>query len=76
MGTAAILFNGAEQCEQIIKKPSAEGPIKNLLKIGQADSEKKKFKDYMILYMPRGKEKGPPTPTHTHPGTKFCNKNV
>ena len=31
--------------------PSTEGPKCNLMKTGQAVSEKKKFKDYEILYM-------------------------
>ena len=31
--------------------PSTEGPMWNLVKIGQAVSEKKTFKDYEILYM-------------------------
>ena len=48
---AAILFNDAEQFEQIDNTPSTEGPIWFLVKIGQAVSEKKTFKDYEILYM-------------------------
>ena len=48
---AAILFNGVETFEQIVNVPSTEGPMWNLLKIGQTDSEKKTFKDYMILYL-------------------------
>ena len=42
----AILFNDAEWFEQIKNMPSTEGPKCNLLKIGQAVSEKKTFKDY------------------------------
>ena len=51
MGMAAILFNDAEPYEQIYNMPSTEGPKYNLVKIGQAVSEKKTFKDYKILYM-------------------------
>ena len=47
MGTTAILFNDAEQFEQIDNVPSTEGPKCNL-KIDQAVSEKKQFKDYEI----------------------------
>ena len=31
--------------------PSIEGPKRNLVKIGQAVSERKPFKDYKVLYM-------------------------
>ena len=48
---AAILFNGAEPFEQIDNMPSTEGPKFSLVKIGQAVSGKKTFKDYEILYM-------------------------
>ena len=51
MGMAAILFNGAEPFEQIVNIPSTEGPMWNLVKIGQVVSEKKTFKDFMILYL-------------------------
>ena len=51
MGMMAILFNEAEQFEQIDNIPSTEGPKCNLLKIFQAVSEKKTYKDYEILYM-------------------------
>ena len=47
----AILFNDADQFEQIDNMPSKEGPMCNLVKIGQTDTEKKTFKDYQILYM-------------------------
>ena len=50
MGMAAILFNGAEPSEQIFNIPSTEGPKSSLVKIGQAVSEKKLFKDFMTLY--------------------------
>ena len=47
----AILFNDVEGFEQIDDMPSTEGPKCTLMKIGQAVSEKKTFKDYEILYM-------------------------
>ena len=50
MGMAAILFNGVEPFEQIVKTPSAEGPMWNLAEIGQAVSDNNLFKDYTILY--------------------------
>ena len=37
--------------EQADNMPSTEGPKCNLVKIGQAVSEKKTFKHYKILYM-------------------------
>ena len=46
-----ILFNDAETFEIIDNAPSTESPIWNLVKVGQAVSEKKTFKDYEILYM-------------------------
>ena len=48
---AGLLFNDAELFEQIDYIPSTEGLMWNLVKIGQAVSEKKTFKDYKILYM-------------------------
>ena len=51
MDMAAILFNGAEPFEQIVITLLIEGPMRNLVKIGQAVSEKKTFIDYMILHM-------------------------
>ena len=47
MGMAAILFNGAEQFEQIVNRR----PMWNLVKSVQAFTEKKTFKDFTILYM-------------------------
>ena len=41
MGIAPILFNGAEQFEQIITTLSTEGSMWNLEKIAHAVSEKK-----------------------------------
>ena len=60
MGKAAILFNGSETFQQIVKILSTEGPMWNLVKIAQAISEKKTFKYYTILYTyteARGKDK-------------------
>ena len=48
MGLVVILFNDAEPFEQIDDIPSTEGPMWNLVKNGQAISEKKTFKDYEI----------------------------
>ena len=50
MGIAAILFNGAEPFEQIFNVTSTEGPMWNLVKIGQLVPEKT-FKDFIILYL-------------------------
>ena len=57
MGMAAILFNGVEPFKQIVNIPSTEGPMRNLVKIGQAVSEKM-FKDHTILYMYKPRNKG------------------
>ena len=51
MGISVISFNDAEPFEQIVSTPSIEGPMWNLVKVGQAVSEKITFKDYTILYM-------------------------
>ena len=48
---ATILFNDAELFEQIYNMSSTEVTLCNLVKIGQAVSENKMFKDYEILYM-------------------------
>ena len=48
MGMATILFNSAEPLKQIVNTPSTEGPMWNLVIIGQAISEKK-FKYYMTV---------------------------
>ena len=50
MGMEAILFNDAEPFELIDNMPSTEGRKCNLVKIDQAVSEKKTFKDNMFLY--------------------------
>ena len=47
MGMAAILLNGTKPFEQIVNIPTTEGPVWNLLKTGQAVSEKKTFKDFI-----------------------------
>ena len=51
MDMAAILFNGTELFKQNWNTLSTEGPMWNLVKIAQAVSEKKTFKNYTILYM-------------------------
>ena len=51
MGMAAILFNDAEPFEQSVNIPSTEGPMWNLVKIGQSVLEKKTLKDFMVLYL-------------------------
>ena len=51
MGMAAILFNSAEPFEQIGNTLSTIGPMWNLVKIAEAVSEKKTFKNNTILYM-------------------------
>ena len=45
MDMAAILFNGAEPFKQMVNILSTEGSIWNLVKIAQAISEKKAFKN-------------------------------
>ena len=39
----AILFKSSEPFEQIVNTPSTDGPMWNLVKMGQAVSEKKTF---------------------------------
>ena len=51
MDMVAILFNGTEPFEQIGNTLSTGGPMWNLMKIAQAVSVKKTFKNYTILYM-------------------------
>ena len=51
LGIAAVLFSDVAPFEQIDNTPLTEGPMRNLVKIGQAVSEKKTFKDYEILYI-------------------------
>ena len=48
---AAILFNDTEQFEQFDNTPLIKGPVWNLVKIGQAVSEKKTFQDQENLCM-------------------------
>ena len=40
MGMATTLLNDAEPIEQFDNRPLTEGPVQNLVKIGQALSEK------------------------------------
>ena len=61
MGMVDILFNEAEPFEQIDNTPSKESQMWNLVKIGQALSEKM-FKDYTILYMYIAQGQGQITP--------------
>ena len=51
MGMAAILFNGMKPFEQIVNILSTEGPMWNVVKIVQVVSEKKMFKDFIILHI-------------------------
>ena len=62
MGMTAILFNGAEPFEEIVNILSTEGPIWYLVKIVQAISEKKTFKNNIILYMYIAQGQGQITP--------------
>ena len=62
MGMVAILFNGGEPFEQIGNTLSTEGPMSNLVKIAQAVSEKKTFKNNTILYMYIAQGQGQITP--------------
>ena len=61
-GMTAILFNDAKPFEQSVNIPSTEGPIWNLVKIGQAVSEKKTFKDFKVLYLYIAQGQGQITP--------------
>ena len=61
MGMAAILFNGSESVEQIVNILST-CHIWDLVKIAQAFSEKKTFKDFMILYLYIAQGQGQTTP--------------
>ena len=58
MGMVAILFNIVEPFEQTVNIPSTEGSMLNLVKIGQVVSEKKMFKDNIILNMYIAKGQG------------------
>ena len=62
IGMTATLFNDADQFEQIDNTPLTEGPVWNLVKTGQAVSEKKTFKYYENLYMYIAQEQGQITP--------------
>ena len=48
MVMAGILFSGAELFKRFDNIPSIEGPMWKLVKIGQAVSKVKTFKDYAI----------------------------
>ena len=52
MGIAAILFNDAEPFEQSVNIPSTEGPMWNLVKIGQVvlEEEVYKFHGFIPVY--------------------------
>ena len=50
MGMAAILLSCAEPLERIGNILLTEGPMWNLVKIAEAVSEKKTFKNHKILY--------------------------
>ena len=49
MGMVAIMFNGLEIFDQIGNNLSTEGHMWNPVKIAQAVSEKKTFKNYKIF---------------------------
>ena len=74
MGMAAILVNGAEPFEQIVNILSTGSHMWNLMKIAQAVSEKKTFKNIIMLYMYIAQGQG--QITH-HRGQNFdCNLKV
>ena len=50
MSMVAIFVQHCRTTEQIVNTLSTEGPMRNLVKIGQVVSEKM-FNDYKILYM-------------------------
>ena len=66
MGMAAILFNNAEPFEQSVNIPSTEMymwiKMWDLVKIGQVVLEKKRFKEFMVLYLYIAQEQGQITP--------------
>ena len=53
-----ILFNSVKPFEQTVTIPSTEDSMWNLVKTGQMVSEKKTFKDNMILNMHVAKGQG------------------
>ena len=61
MGMAAILLAGAEPFEQIVNIPSTEGPMQNMVKIGQAVPEKTfiRFHDFIPVYSPGARADNP-----------------
>ena len=62
MRMAAIVFNDVELFEQFDNTPSIKGMMWNLMKLGQAISEKGRFKDYDFLYMYVAQGQGHVTP--------------
>ena len=62
MRMAVILFSDAEPFEQSVNIPSTEGPMWNLVKIGQVVSEKKTFTDFKVLYLYVAQWQGQITP--------------
>ena len=58
----AILFSYTEPFEQTVNFLSTEDPMWNPVKIVQAFSEKKTFKDFTILYMYIAQGQGQKTP--------------
>ena len=45
------MFSGVESVDQIVNILLAEGPMWNLMKIVSEVSEKKRFKDFSLLYV-------------------------
>ena len=66
MGMAAILFNGTKVFEQTVNILSTEGHMWDLVKIVQAFSEKKTFKNFMISCLYNAQRKRADNP-HPHP---------
>ena len=60
-GMAAILLNDPEPFEQSVTIPLSEGPMWNLMKIGQVVLEKT-FKDFMVFYLYKAQGQGQVTP--------------
>ena len=71
MGMTAILLNDAEPFEQGVNIHLKEGPMWNLVKIGQVFLEKKTFKDFMVLYLYIAQGQGQITPGEGGGGQKF-----
>ena len=56
-----VAHHSGEPLEQIVNIPSTEGPMWNMVKIGQVILEKM-FRDYTILYMYTAQAQGQLTP--------------